>query len=95
MLAVRANGTERTPELTTDSALFIHGTPIDVLGDYQPANADGKHGYNDRRYTRDTDGPARPSTTARNEHRRQVLPGPAGRSDRLEGFCTGRTGSRG
>lgn len=32
MLAMRANETKRTAELTTASALFIHGTPIDVLG---------------------------------------------------------------
>ncbi len=51
MLAVRENGTEGTAELTTASALFIHVSPIDVLGYHRPANVHRKREHSDRRYT--------------------------------------------
>ncbi len=44
VLAVRENRTEGTAELTTASAFFIRGTPIDDLGDHRPATAHGKYG---------------------------------------------------
>ncbi len=60
VLTMRANGMKRTAELTTASALFIHGTPSDGLGYHRPANTDGKRGCYDQRYPRDTDSPPRP-----------------------------------
>ncbi len=40
VLAVRAHVTKGTAERITASAVFIHGTPIDVLGYHRPANTD-------------------------------------------------------
>jgi hypothetical protein len=48
MLAVRENGSDRTAELTTAPALFIHGTPSASLGNHRLANADRVHGWFDR-----------------------------------------------
>jgi hypothetical protein len=88
---MREDGTEGTAELTLVLALFIRDRPIDVLGYHRPANAHGKRESCDRRYPRDTNGPTRPSTTARNERGRRALHGSAARRDWVGDFDAGTT----